>query len=96
MTLKLIYTDRYLNEGTRTYSNHAPYTDAQEEYRPNSRYPGFDMIVYKVPRDQMNIYTSNPPIGLSNIYLGKDMILYTQKFPECIKPGHSPLKSILL
>ena len=80
MTMELIYADRYLNEGTRTYSKHASYTDAQVKYRPNSRYPGFDMIVYKVPRDQMNIYTSNPPIKLSNKYLGADKILF------CIHP----------
>ena len=51
MIPSLIYADRYLNEGTRTYSRHADYTEAQEEYRPNSNHAQFDLAVFEVPRN---------------------------------------------
>ena len=80
MIPSLIYADRYRNEGTRIYSNHADYTEAHEKYRPNSRHPHFELAVFKVPRDQMHIYTANPSIELASAYLAADKILF------CIHP----------
>jgi hypothetical protein len=80
MIPSLIYADRYRNEGTRTYSKHADYTEAQEKYRPNSRHTRFDLAVFEVPRDQMCIYTANPPIELATTYLATEKILF------CIHP----------
>ena len=80
MIPSLIYADRYLNEGTRTYSNHSDYTEAQEEYRPNSKHSQFDLAVFEVPRDQMLIYTANPSTTLAKKYFADDKILF------CIHP----------
>jgi hypothetical protein len=80
MIPSLIYADRYRNEGTRTYSKHADYTEAQEKYRPNSRHTRFDLAVFEVPRDQMHVYTANPPAELAKTYLGTEKILF------CIHP----------
>jgi siderophore synthetase component len=76
----LIYADRYRNEGTRTYSQHADYTEAQDKYRPDSRHSQFELAVFEVPRDQMQIYTANPSIALAEKYLAADQILF------CIHP----------
>ena len=80
MIPSLLYADRYRNEGTRTYSKHADYTEAQEKYRPNSRHPQFELAVFEVPRDHMHIYTANPSIELEANYLTSDKILF------CIHP----------
>ena len=80
MMPSLVYADRYLNEGTRTYSNHADYTEVREKYRSNSSHPQFELVVYEVPRDQMLVYTANPSIGLSAKYLAGDKIFF------CIHP----------
>ena len=80
MIPSLIYADRYRNEGTRTYSEHADYTEAQERYRPNSRHTRFDLAVFEVPRDHMHVYTANPPAELARTYLG------TKKTLFCIHP----------
>ncbi len=80
MLPSLIYADRYRNKGTRTYSKHAAYTEAQEKYRPNSRHTRFDLAVFEIPRDQMNIYTANPPVELAATYLATGKILF------CIHP----------
>ena len=80
MKQSLIYLDRYRNEGTRTYSEHAGYTEAQEKYRPDSRHSHFELAVFEVPLDQMLTYTANPPISLVEKYLAGDHILF------CIHP----------
>ncbi len=80
MIPSLVYADRYLNEGTRTYSNHADYTEVQEKYRFNSNHPKFELAVFEVPRDQMLVYTANPSIALAAQYLADDKVLF------CIHP----------
>lgn len=72
----LIYLDRYRNEGTRTYSRHADYTEAQLKYRPNSTVTRFDLAVFEVPRSQLNVYTANPPAELAGTYLTGDKALF--------------------
>jgi hypothetical protein len=88
MFAALIYLDRYRNEGTRTYSRHADYTEAREKYRPNSKHAQFDLPVFEIPRDQLKIYTANPPIELATTYLAGDKVLF------CIHPqvleAHQP------
>ncbi len=80
MFKSLLYLDRYRNEGTRTYSRHADYTEALEIYQPNSMHSHFDLSVFEVPASQLKIYTANPSIELSNIYIGDETALF------CIHP----------
>jgi hypothetical protein len=76
----LMYLDRYRNEGTRTYSIHADYTEAQQPYRPDSNEAQFTLPVFEVPRDQMQVYTANPSPELSSAYLTPKTCLF------CIHP----------
>lgn len=82
MIPSLLYFDRYRNEGTRTYSQHAGYTEAHEKYRPSSKHSQFELAVFEVPRDEMLIYTANPSRELETAYLtaGAGKILF------CIHP----------
>ncbi len=80
MIPSLVYADRYCNKGTRTYSRHADYTEAGETYRPDSKYPGFDLPVFEVPPDLMHLYTANPPKELKAAYLTQNGVLF------CIHP----------
>ena len=72
----LTYSDRYCNEGTRTYSRHADYTEAERTYRPDSPQESFDLPVFELPREQMLVYTANPPLELEKSYLGKERIRF--------------------
>jgi len=76
----LSYLERYRNEGTRTYSPHAAYTEAQKKYRPNGGRPAFSLPCFKIPRDHLHIFTASPVDSLSRIYLGADRALF------CIHP----------
>lgn len=72
----LVYADRYLNKGTRTYSRHADYTEAEDKYRPDSPHPYFDLPVFELPCEDMHVYTADPEITLKNIYLPEDKVLF--------------------
>jgi len=76
----LVYTDRYYNEGTRTYSSHADYTEAEEQYRPNSTYESFPLTPMRIPGNQVNIYSANPADELLNSYVHEEDVLF------CIHP----------
>ena len=71
-----IHLDRYRNEGTRTYSNHADYTEAQNKYRPNTISQNFDLILFEVPYDQMIVYSANPPRQLADSYLKYPKVMF--------------------
>lgn len=64
-----LYLDRYRNEGTRDYSPHADYTEADPAYRPNSATPSFDLPVFRIPQHQLNVYEADPDPALFHRYL---------------------------
>jgi len=80
MIPSLSYTDRYYNEGTRTYSAHSDYTEAELRYRPDSSHRSFGLINLVVPKDQLNIYTANPSHELLSRYIQNNDVLF------CIHP----------
>ncbi len=75
-----IYLDRYRNEGTRTYSAHSGYSEALQEYQPTAAKDTFALKVFAVPKDQVNIYTANPPQELEKTYLSEKECLF------CVHP----------
>lgn len=76
----LEYLDRYRNEGTRNYSEHSEYTEAEARFRPDSPYPTFDIPAFEIPREAVNIYTADPNPLLEDIYLPGDRVLF------CVHP----------
>ncbi len=78
------YLERYRNEGTRTYSPHAAYTEADEAYRPNIGRSQFTLPLFEVPRNRMIVYTANPPDTLAETYLPGDRAVFVIH-PQVIK-----------
>ncbi|RTZ98064.1 MAG: hypothetical protein DSY90_05800 [Deltaproteobacteria bacterium] len=76
----LSHLERYRNEGTRTYSPHAGYTEAQRKYRPDGGLPSFSLPCFAMPRERMHVYSANPPGELARIYTGADDVRF------CIHP----------
>jgi hypothetical protein len=79
-TPDLEYLDRYRNEGTRTYSSHAAYSAAQEQYRPNADYGRFALDAFELPRQRMLVYSANPRQDLEARYVGAETVLF------CVHP----------
>jgi hypothetical protein len=76
----LHYLERYRNQGTRTYSSHAAYTEAGDRYRPDANPAAFDLPAFVLPRSQVAVYTANPPEELASFYLGSSQVLF------CVHP----------
>jgi hypothetical protein len=72
----LTYLERYRNEGTRTYSLHAAYTECRPEYQPTIGAPEFDLPVWALPRDVMQVYRADPPKVLEDRYLPEGRVLF--------------------
>jgi len=70
------YLERYRNEGTRTYSSHAAYTEAAAAYRPDSPQERFELPLFEIPRDQMLVYSANPGSELGSRYLADDKVMF--------------------
>ena len=60
---ELLRLERYRNDGTREYSEHASYTEAEEAYRPGSSTESFEVEAYELPRERMNVHTADPLSG---------------------------------
>lgn len=65
----LYYLERYRNKGTRTYSTHSSYTEAKDNYRPDSDSEKFQLKALQLPKEQLNIYLANPPKALKAKYI---------------------------
>ena len=74
------YLDRYRNEGTRTYSQHAAYTEAEERYRPDSALESFELPVMELPAERMKVCLADPAPELAARYLHDDTVAF------CIHP----------
>jgi siderophore synthetase component len=82
----LQYLERYRNEGTRTYSSHAAYTEAGHQYRPDGGQAAFDLTAYQLPRRQMLVYTADPPAALAAQYLSPSaawFLIHPQVLKSC-------------
>ncbi len=75
-----IYLDRFRNVGTRIYSTHADYSEAFEEYRPDSEESTFGLPVFLLPIEDLDVYTANPSPLLAGAYLQEDRALF------CVHP----------
>ncbi len=87
MLPSLNYLDRYCNEGTRTYSSYANYTEAHPQFQPNSTLPYFDLTPYSIARHHVNVYTAHPPSDLLKKYLQHDRVIFCPH-PQILLTNH--------
>ncbi len=76
----LVYLERYCNEGTRSYSRHAAYTEAWDTYRPENFKPCFELPCFILPAAELNTYFANPSEPLLDLYCLRD------GFRFCVHP----------
>jgi hypothetical protein len=80
MIPRLIYLDRFRNEGTKTYSRHSGYTEANERYRPETGDSEFGLPAFEIPTSDAHVRTAHPPRALAAAYLRGDTVLF------CVHP----------
>lgn len=72
----LLYLERYVNEGTKTYSRFAGRSDVSTRYRPGSDVESFELITVKVPREKASVWQAEPAEELRDFYLRSDSVLF--------------------
>jgi len=92
----LIYLDRFRNEGTRTYSSHAGYSEAEERFRPDTGADSFPVPAFLVPPEELNLYRANPhPSLLSQFSQGGEIHFCVH--PQLLgHPGADPYMARIL
>jgi hypothetical protein len=82
----LLYLERYRNEGTRVYSPHAGYTEAEPRYRPNGGEDSFTVPAFLVPTSELNLYLADPEPALLSRYCKGDQTLFCLH-PQLLERG---------
>lgn len=72
----LLYMERYVNEGAKTYSILASRTEAAPRYRPESEQPSFDLVTVFMPPDRVSVHQAGCPSALSSRYLTEKGVLF--------------------
>lgn len=75
-----LYMERYVNEGSKTYSRFASRSDAAPEYQPESETESYGLVCVQVPKASVSVYQDNPNEHLLKSYLRDDHVLF------CIHP----------
>src|SRR5438094_878052 len=65
----LLYMERYVDEGTRTYSPFAAKSEVAPQYQPRSGQPSFALIAVFAPQSQVSIFQADPQPTLRDFYL---------------------------
>ena len=68
--------ERYLDEGTRTYSPFAARTEVSPEFEPRSHVRSFDAVAVRVPRDMVFVTQADPDRALLERYVQGDEVVF--------------------
>jgi hypothetical protein len=71
-----LYMERYVDEGTRTYSPFAAKSEGAPEYQPRSGRPSFELITFFVPQSQVSIYQADPQKSLLEFYIPAEQVRF--------------------
>src|SRR5438309_11238997 len=72
----LLYMERYVDEGTRTYSPFAAKSEVAPQFRPRSERPSFDLISVRAPKDRVSVLQSDAHQSLQDFYIQDEEVLF--------------------
>lgn len=72
----LLYLERYVDEGAKTYSPFAARTEAAPHYRPESGQPCFDLVTVNAPKERVSIFAADPSQNLLDHYVRPHEVLF--------------------
>jgi len=70
------HMERYVNEGTKTYSPFSARTEATSQYQPESGRPFFDLMTVHAPKDRVAVFEADPAESLRNFFVRPDSVLF--------------------
>src|SRR6266542_2446251 len=72
----LLYMERYVDEGTRTYSPFAARSEAAPEYQPRSGRTSFELITVFAPQSQVSIFKADPHRNILEFYVLSEQVRF--------------------
>ncbi|WP_112662112.1 IucA/IucC family C-terminal-domain containing protein [Microvirga flavescens] len=72
----LLYMERYVDEGAKTYSPFAGQTEAAPRYCPESDEPFFELVTVNAPRDRVSVFQAHPSPGLLEHFVRQQGVLF--------------------
>jgi hypothetical protein len=70
------YMERYVNEGTQTYSPFAARTEVAPQFQPRSDLPSFELVTVHAPEERVSVFQAEPAGSLREFYLRPDGVLF--------------------
>src|SRR5262249_22456074 len=72
----LLYMERYVDEGTRTYSPFAAKSEVGQDYQPRSERPSFELVSVLAPKAQVEMFDAGPEKNIRDFYVQFDHIRF--------------------
>ena len=72
----LLYMERYVDEGTRTYSRFAAKSKVEPEFQPRSSRPSFELVTVFAPPTQVSMFQADPQSELLEFYVQPDEVRF--------------------
>ncbi|MBI3863806.1 MAG: short-chain oxidoreductase [Planctomycetia bacterium] len=83
----LLYMERYVDEGTRTYSPFAAKSEVGAEYQPRSSRPSFDLVTVVAPRARVALFQAGPQRDLLEFYVQPEEVRFLIHPETWASPG---------
>jgi len=83
-----LHLERYVNEGSRTYSCFAGVSAVDPRYQPRGNQPSFDVPAFLVPREKVSVHEADPDPALRGRYLRNGHVLF-RVHPETREELHA-------
>ena len=84
-----IYLERYVNEGSRTYSRFAHQSEVDPKYKPESSEAFFKVLCLELPKEKVTVYLDKTCSQLASHYIQNDTILFPIH-PEIFEDDRTP------
>ena len=72
----LLYMERYVDEGAKSYSPFAARSEVAPQYQPRRGNPSFDLVTVCVPETRVSVFQADPSKSLLENYVRPDGVLF--------------------
>ena len=72
----LLYMERYVDEGTRSYSPFAAKSEIASDYQPRSHQPSFELASAWVPPESVSVFEADPDVRLQEYYRAEQRVRF--------------------
>src|SRR6266566_4345352 len=90
----LLFMERYVDEGAKTYSPFAGKSEVAAEYQPRSDRPSFELITIIAPQSEVSVFQADPTASLSEFYMRAEGVHFLVHPAVWSSPGVDHLEEL--